>query len=131
MSGLADSAGGWLAVAFFGGVVYLCVVGGEETWRRYSSHPAPTHPVQVQVQAPVKKSRVCATDHRFTDPVGLPYSIRGNVALDGCTGRLCKTWSWEMKVGHSPYQDLPLCSDLPNEIIDYSKDPLGHGFGNR
>jgi hypothetical protein len=63
MLGLADSAGGWLPLAFFGGVVYLCVVGGEETWRRYSSHPSPAHPVQVQAQAPLEKSRVYATEH--------------------------------------------------------------------
>jgi len=47
-----------------------------------------------------------------------PWGLLPNIALDTCTGQLCRTWDWQLidpKGPGSGYQDLPLCSSLPNE----------------
>jgi hypothetical protein len=72
--------------------------------------PAPT-------QQPTFQSnwrRECSADHRFANMSDLPISVRGDVALDTCSGQLCKTWEWVSQDKHvqNSYQSLALCADL-------------------
>jgi hypothetical protein len=62
-------------------------------------------------------TRTCSTDHRFERTEVYPLALRADIALDTCTGQLCRTWPWAAKTTNawSTYQDLPLCSDLPNQ----------------
>ncbi len=43
-------------------------------------------------------------------------NMRADIALDSCTGQICKTWNWEVKSGvNSPwktYENAPLCKDV-------------------
>lgn len=61
--------------------------------------------------------RQCSADHRFSNMSDLPMTVRGDVALDTCSGHLCKTWEWisPVKQVQNSYQSLPLCSDLAKE----------------
>jgi hypothetical protein len=44
-------------------------------------------------------------------------TVRGDVALDTCSGQLCKTWEWVSPDKHiqNSYQGLSLCSDLAKQ----------------
>jgi len=61
--------------------------------------------------------RIRSTDHRFERTEVYPLALRADIALDTCTGNLCRTWPCEAKTTNawSTYQDLPLCSELPNQ----------------
>ncbi len=43
-------------------------------------------------------------------------NLRADIALDSCTGQICRTWPWVIKQGvtsaWSIYKDAPLCKDL-------------------
>jgi len=70
----------------------------------------PSQPIQEHVSR-----RECSADHRFTN-VDVPLA-KGDVALDTCTGQLCKTWDWvsTVKSMQNGYQQLPLCSTLAEQ----------------
>jgi hypothetical protein len=60
-------------------------------------------------------ANTCSSDHRFQKTDIYPVAMRADIALDTCTGQLCRTWPWEAKAQGSPwaiYQSLPLCSNL-------------------
>ena len=70
------------------------------------------------VPKPKPTTRSCSTDHRFERTEVYPIPMRADIALDTCTGQLCRTWDWSVKSQNSAwvtYQSLPLCSDLPNQ----------------
>ena len=81
----------------------------------------PNQPVDLSAgmvpKAPNNLRRQCSADHRFSNMSDLPVTVRGDVALDTCTGELCKTWEWvsTVKQVQNSYQSLPLCSDLAKE----------------
>jgi hypothetical protein len=65
----------------------------------------------------VPKKTMCSEPNRFERTEVYPIGMRADIALDRCTGKLCKTWSWQAKTDNSPwktYEDLPECSSLPN-----------------
>jgi hypothetical protein len=68
-------------------------------------------------KASINQRRQCSADHRFVNMSDLPITVRGDVALDTCSGHLCKTWEWEssLKQVQNSYQALPLCSDLAKD----------------
>jgi hypothetical protein len=68
-------------------------------------------------KASINQRRQCSADHRFSNMSDLPLTVRGDVALDTCTGQLCKTWEWvsQVKQVQNSYQSLPLCSNLAKE----------------
>jgi hypothetical protein len=76
---------------------------------------------QRRATAPAPKpiTRVCSVDQRFERTEVYPITMRADIALASCTGQLCRTWNWSSKNPSNAwavYQDLPLCSSLPNEI---------------
>lgn len=59
----------------------------------------------------------CSSTHRFEKTEVYPMNLRADIAMDSCTGQICRTWSWEVKGANpkSPWQtyaDAPLCRDL-------------------
>jgi hypothetical protein len=58
----------------------------------------------------------CTGDHRFQQVDIYPVELRGDLALDTCTGQLCKTWKWTARSfaggAHAQYEGIPLCSLL-------------------
>lgn len=76
-----------------------------------------TTPQTTQVKPPDPPAPKCASAHRFEKVEIYPMNLRADIALDSCTGQLCRTWPWEVKssAGNSPwktYEDAPLCRDL-------------------
>lgn len=74
-----------------------------------SPDPAP----QPQSATRPVPTRECAATHRFTS-LDVNPMVRGDVAFDTCTGKLCKTWDWVStnKGIQGGYGSLPFCSDL-------------------
>jgi hypothetical protein len=60
----------------------------------------------------------CNGGHRFQQADIYPAELRGDLALDTCTGQLCKTWNWTahsaVGAAHVPYEGIPLCRILAN-----------------
>jgi hypothetical protein len=57
----------------------------------------------------------CQADHRFVKS-DIP-GLNGSMALDSCTGQLCKTWAWvavSPKSSAKQFEALSLCAELPN-----------------
>lgn len=80
-------------------------------------HPADTKPPNPTHVEPVQHT--CAVDHRFEKTDVYPITLRADIALDTCTGNLCRTWNWTAKQSGtvwSTYEDLPLCSSLHNSV---------------
>jgi hypothetical protein len=76
------------------------------------------NPVTPPQQQPHRTARrECSADHRFVNMSDLPLTVRGDVALDTCTGQLCKTWEWVSTDTHvqNSYQSLSLCSELAKQ----------------
>jgi hypothetical protein len=64
----------------------------------------------------VPKRTLCSADHRFERTEVYPIGLRADIALDSCTGQLCKTWTWTAKAPNSAwavYENLPVCASLP------------------
>ena len=55
----------------------------------------------------------CTGGHRFQPVEIYPVELRGDLALDTCTGQLCKTWKWSAQsvagAAHAQYDSVPLC----------------------
>ena len=71
---------------------------------------------QPKVEVKPVPTPKCTTEHRFERVDVYPMNMRADIALDSCTGQICRTWSWEVKDGvrsaWSTYQQAPLCKDL-------------------
>jgi hypothetical protein len=87
-----------VALVFLVGVIGYLVL----TWagRTLSEHFGKTPTAQ------------CNNDHRFQQVDVYPVELRGDVALDTCTGQLCKTWQWTAQsatgAARMRYEGLPL-----------------------
>ena len=70
----------------------------------------------TEVTAPVQSTQAaaCHADPRFQKVEVYPIGMRVNLALDVCTGNLCRTWNWRTNGGQSPYNQLPTCASLSN-----------------
>jgi hypothetical protein len=95
--------------------LYGCVWGFRELSDKWNSPSIVTAPPAGATPAilPTK----CNQDHRFEKTETYPISLRADIALDTCSGKLCKTWSWVSKIPNSAYatyEDLPVCSELPD-----------------
>ena len=109
---VAFSIAALFAFVWFG--VYILFAGWK--WLGDFSKQAST-PATATEAKPMKEVASCSVDHRFERTEVYPIGLRADIALDSCSGKLCKTWSWEAKPGTNPWQeynDLPICSDLPN-----------------
>ena len=74
-------------------------------------------PTTSQAATPAPASQFCPADHRFQKVEVYPISLRSDLALDSCTGQLCRTWDWHAVTKNSiwsTYEDLPTCASLPN-----------------
>jgi hypothetical protein len=80
-----------------------------------SSKPSPRVDISDGL---VPKTTMCSANHRFERTEVYPVAMRADIALDTCTGELCRTWNWAPKgpgTAWGIYADLSLCSDLPNQ----------------
>jgi hypothetical protein len=58
----------------------------------------------------VAKETLCTAEHRFERTEVYPIGLRADIALDTCTGSLCRTWPWQAKDANSAwstYENLP------------------------
>lgn len=106
---------GFLALAVWG-CLYGCVWAFHQLrdqWNAPVVGATARMSPQPQETAPAK----CTEDHRFERTEIYPIGLRADIALDSCSGKLCKTWSWVSTNKNSVsanYEDLPVCSELPD-----------------
>jgi hypothetical protein len=107
---MSDSASefGWSVVVWI--VFGLIVYGGVAIYKDYVK---PRFEPAKVVIPPAPK---CTTDHRFERMEVYPMNLRADIALDSCTGQVCRTWDWAPKgtseTAWTTYESRPLCSDL-------------------
>jgi hypothetical protein len=73
-----------------------------------------SHRATAETMPPPVPAPRCAAD-RFVKTEAYPYNLRNDIALDSCTGQICRTWDWSAKGGNNAwvsYQNAPLCKDL-------------------
>lgn len=87
-------------------------------WTERPAAAAAPNPIDAALASPNQPK--CAVEHRFEKTDVYPVSLRADRAMDTCTGKLCKAWSWVAKDTKdtnsmwATYQDLPVCSELPD-----------------
>jgi hypothetical protein len=115
---MADDSGDYVVTLFFIAVCafgYFAYRGVKAVW--FTPAPAVVS-AAPEVQVPVTPPPTpCSVDHRFERTEVYPISLRADIALDSCTGQICRTWSWHALQKNSvwaTYEDAPLCSELPN-----------------
>jgi hypothetical protein len=97
----------------------LCVLAGPDSCDQSTSRPGQQADLSAGMvpKTSINSRRQCSADHRFVNMSDLPLTVRGDVALDTCTGQLCKTWEWvsSLKNVQNSYQALSLCSELAKQ----------------
>ncbi len=82
-----------------------------------TSKSLPANAAVDRMLAASRAGKQCTAENRFKQTEVYPVTMRADIALDSCTGQLCRTWNWSPRVANNPwgvYADLPLCLDLPN-----------------
>ena len=82
-----------------------------------TSRPDPTKDAVDRMIAASSLGKQCAAENRFRQTDVYPMVLWADIALDSCTGQLCRTWESKPKTANTPwesYADIPLCVDLPN-----------------
>jgi hypothetical protein len=113
----------WALVFGYGMLAFVVWIGvyalgwGWTAARNVWASPAPTvASASVGLDVPKHEAASkCTMDHRFERTEVYPIGLRADIALDSCSGRLCKTWAWVAKDTKSvwaTYQELPVCSEL-------------------
>jgi hypothetical protein len=102
----------------FGVVVFvgLCIWGGNAAKNYYDQAEAAK--VKASSTPAVPTPIKCSSDHRFEKLEVYPIDMRADIALDTCTGQVCRTWSWSPKrpgTAWDTYQFEPLCSELAKQ----------------
>jgi hypothetical protein len=98
------------------GIFALVIYGGFAAYRDYVK-PRLFPDATNTALPPAPPAPKCATDHRFEKMDVYPMNLRADIALDSCTGQVCRTWDWAPKItsgesAWSTYESRPLCSDL-------------------
>lgn len=82
------------------------------------TNPTPDAPAKPAAASNPAPQQMCKADHRFEKTDVYPVGLRADIAIDSCTGQLCRTWNWQPKGDRetvwTTYQYLPLCASLPN-----------------
>jgi hypothetical protein len=107
---------GLLGVAFCVFIGAAVVNGVATVYHDYMAKQAPAG-ARAAVTEPVKSAPHCSSDHRFEKMEVYPTNLRADIALDSCTGQVCRTWDWTPKNQNlntpwNAHKYDPLCSTL-------------------
>ncbi len=119
-SGLSRILTQWLISACF--ILFLCTAfyALNSMYDRYT-RPTDAHAATAKTEAAnsstTKAAAHCSTDHRFEKLEVNPINLRADIALDSCTGQVCRTHDWFFQGQHTKtawdtYAGAPLCSEL-------------------
>lgn len=112
---------GWtFLIAFIWGVLYAAGSAIDALQKHSAAPSAASAPNAIDAALAVPSQPKCTADHRFEKTEVYPIGLRADIAMDSCTGKLCKTWAWVAKDAKNTnsiwatYQELPVCSELPD-----------------